>query len=397
MSGLWRGVSVLLTSGLMVLWSGSAAAHARSLSYGHWQLDDAGGTAAVRVSQLDLSRLGLDPRHTPDYLQAVAARVAGDLTLWSTQSACRPGPVQARSDDASGWVHLRWAVRCDGPPAALRTRLFESVAPAHLHIAVVVTEDGMTRQQVLGFADPVWHLTGPAAPTLSGFRAFVAVGFGHILSGADHLVFVGLLLLLAAGLREVVVLASVFTLAHCLTLALAALGWLRINSAWVEALIGLSIVLVAAEYLWTTARRDRGVPILTVVLLAVGMGLLWPAVPATLALGVVLFSACYFALLARHPRPQALRLLLVFGFGLVHGLGFAGEMLALAVPRDALLPALLGFNLGVELGQLAVIAVAWPLLGGVARWPALASTLRPALGVAALSVGSFWWVARILG
>lgn len=383
---------------VVALLSGAeVSAHARSLSYSHWQLSAAGATVAVRVSQLDLSRLGLDPRHTPDYAAVVAARVAGDLTLGSDQGACQPGAVHAEPDDDTGWVELRWQLQCPGPPSALRTRLFESVAPAHLHLALVRDEAGVSRQQMLGFADPVWRLKDPETTPSAGIASFAAVGFGHILSGADHLVFVGLLLLMACGLREVIVLASVFTVAHSLTLALAALGWLRVNGNWVEALVGLSIVLVAAELLWLAARRDRWIPVLTVGLLGLGVVVIGSVLPAAMAVGVLLFSACYFALLAHSTRPLRLRLVLVFGFGLVHGLGFAGEMLSLEVPRVALLGALLGFNVGVELGQLTVIALAWPLLQGLAWRPQVESVLRPSLGVAALTVGSFWWVSRVIG
>ena len=83
---------------------------------------------------------------------------------------------------------------------------------------------------------------------------------------------------------------------------------------------------------------------------------------ATLWVGLALFSACHFGLLRRSPRPARLRALLAFAFGLVHGFGFAGVLAEMALPTHRLAPALIGFNLGVELGQLSAVALIWPLL-----------------------------------
>ncbi len=390
------GIRPALLGVLVLLAAAGAEAHTRSLSYAHWQLGDDGGEARARVSHLDLSRLALDPRTTPDYDARVAAQVAADLQLWSAAGPCQPEHVRGRSGD-DGWIQVQWSSRCDGPPTAVRTRLLEAVAPAHLHLVSVASENGTQVQRALGFADPVLPVSGNVPAPAAGLVSYLKVGVGHILSGADHLVFVLLLLMLATGLREVIVLASTFTLAHSLTLVAASLGWVQVHSGWVEALIGLSIVLVAAEHLWARAGRDPGVPWLLLAALGVSGVALWPRLPLAMLAGLLMFTACYFALLRRSARPLRLRLLLVFGFGLVHGLGFAGEMLDLSVPRSLLLTALFGFNLGVELGQLAVIALLWPLLAGVARWPRAEEGLRHALGLAALMVGSFWWVSRLSG
>lgn len=380
---------------VLMAWAITAWSHARSVSYAHWQLQPDGGAVSARVSQLDLSRLGLDPRSTADYPQRVADQVSADLQLWSAGGRCTAGPVQASADDA-GWMRLRWSVQCSGQPLSIRTRLLEAVAPSHLHIVNVETVEGGVLQRVLGFADPEVRVAddGTDAP-VAGLLPFLKVGIGHILSGADHLVFVLLLLMLATRLGEVVALASAFTVAHSLTLAAAALGLVQVQGAWVEALIGLSIVLVAAEHLWQRAGRDPGVPVLTLMALLLSGLVLWPRLPLSMLAGLLLFTACYFGLLAYSPRPLRLRLLLAFGFGLVHGFGFAGEMLQIALPREALVVALLGFNLGVELGQLLVIALAWPLLRLLDRLPRAGGALRHALGISALAIGSYWWMVRV--
>ena len=113
--------------------------------------------------------------------------------------------------------------------------------------------------------------------------------------------------------------------------------------------------------------------------------------------GLALFSACHFGLLRGSARPARLRAVLAFAFGLVHGFGFAGLLMELALPVDRLVPALLGFNLGVELGQLAVVAVSWPLIVLLAhRSPAAHRLLAEAGSAAILALGVFWLEGRCI-
>jgi hypothetical protein len=230
----------------------------------------------------------------------------------------------------------------------------------------------------------------------TGFLRYVALGSEHILVGYDHLAFLLSLILLGGGLRGLSLVVTGFTLGHSVTLSLAALGWLQVDGALVEALIGFSIALVAAENAWLLAGRPRAVPLVAAGSLA-AMALLVPLglgrVDGLVLAGIALFSWCHFGLLGRAARPAPLRVIVAFAFGLVHGFGFAGVLHELALPPRGLALALGGFNAGVELGQLAVIGLVWPL----AR---LAGSLGAAravteLGSAALcGLGVFWLVVR---
>src|SRR5205823_877316 len=145
-----------------------------------------------------------------------------------------------------------------------------------------------------------------------------------------------------------------------LTLAVAALGWMRPERAPIEALIGLSIALVAAENVWLTGVRGRALPAtiagglaILAIVAAAGIG---RVPPLTLA-GLGLFAACYFPLLGRVARPATLRWGLAFLFGLVHGFGFAAVLTEARLEPGRLVRALVGFNAGVEAGQLAIVAL----------------------------------------
>ena len=215
--------------------------------------------------------------------------------------------------------------------------------------------DGQTRVYTLTAGQTTVQLFG-AADDPRGMgeiaKAYTLLGVEHILSGTDHLLFVIGLLFLVGFRRQLFWTISAFTLAHSLTLASSALGWLALRSPPVEATIALSIVLVAAEALHrrqTLARR-------------------WPA-------------------------------LVAFLFGLVHGLGFAGALKEIGLPDNHLLVALLTFNLGVEIGQLLTVGAAWLLWWGVGRlsvrWPRLAKTRSLVLyGIG--TVAAYWsWLRMV--
>jgi hypothetical protein len=209
------------------------------------------------------------------------------------------------------------------------------------------------------------------------------------------------LLLIGGGFGQVARVVTGFTVAHSITLGLVVLGYLRPNPAPVEALIGFSIALVAAENVWLTGRRSYTLP----GLIALALGLIAFAaarghgrVPALTLTGLGLFSFCYFGLLRRASRVSTLRWAIAFVFGLVHGCAFAGVLVEAGLPTERLAAALFGFNIGVELGQLAAVAVAWPVLR---RLETHGEGWRLAVlnygSTAVLALGVFWFVSRTFG
>jgi hypothetical protein len=399
-----RALSASLACLLLALAGGVARAHTRSISYSSWQLDEAGARVQVRFAALDLSllRLEADPGRT----DAVARYAAEHLVLERDGEPCALGDGPRALPASEGWRTFEWRVACPAGGRTLRSELLLDVAPSHLHFARVRDADGRVVERVLTAEDRTWTIDTDApadAARGTSFAAYVALGVEHIVSGWDHLAFVAALLLLASTLREVATLVTAFTLAHSVTLALAVLGVVHPDATAVEALIGFSIALVAAENAWLLAGRDRMIPSLTVAALAVmtalsalGVGALRPLA----LIGLGLFTLCHFALLDLAPRPERLRAAIAFAFGLVHGFGFAGVLAEMELPRGRLVPALLGFNVGVELGQLAVVAVAWPILRWIARHdPAGRPDRRVAeIGSAAIcGLGLFWFLTRAFG
>jgi hydrogenase/urease accessory protein HupE len=257
----------------------------------------------------------------------------------------------------------RLAFRVDCGPKRLRgeTIAVPGIAGSRVDAIVRLTwNDGRVASGVLRSdseelvvpAAPGAGILAPGAPVLTVARRYLALGISHILHGYDHVLFVIGLFLLVGSTRALVTTISAFTLAHSLTLAAAVLGLVDVPSAPVEATIALSIVLVARELV----RAADEAPTLT---------------------------RCY---------PWAV----AFTFGLLHGLGFAGALAETGVPADQIPLALVAFNLGVEAGQLLVVAALLGLAATIPRrlptWPWLRRVVPYAMGTLAVA----WTIERVL-
>jgi hydrogenase/urease accessory protein HupE len=200
----------------------------------------------------------------------------------------------------------------------------------------------------------------PAAPgTWAMLASYGALGVDHILQGVDHLLFVFALLLLIPDRRRLIGAVTAFTVAHSVSLGAAALGWIVVPAPPVEVVVALSIAFLAAELVKPEAARDR-------------VSARWPWIVA-------------------------------FGFGLLHGLGFARALLEVGLPAEDVPLALLAFNIGVEIGQLlfiAVVLLAGALLGRL--YPRLMThALAPggpglrATGYTVGTLAAFWVIERV--
>ncbi len=381
-----------------VLSGGQAFGHERSYSYSQWAVDGATARVALRLAARDLARL---PLSGPAREQALHGYLASRLRLLAGQQACRQrGPVR-RLAATRGFERFEWDLDC-GPdrPLRLASSLLVETAPRHLHFASI-DADGSRLEAVLAATDEPFtfggsHDTGGTSRT-EAFGSYLSVGLEHILTGYDHLAFLVALLLIGMTLGETAALVTGFTVGHSITLALAVLGMVRTDVAAVEAVIGLSIALVAAENIWLTGGRRRteslavsGTVALVAVAAALGAGrLAWPVLG-----GLALFAFCYFGILQRSPRPGRMRWWVATAFGLAHGFGFAGALTEGGLPQDYLGSALAGFNVGVELGQLGFVVLAWPLLGLALRRGPHGRLVAELGSAAVLALGVFWFVGR---
>jgi hydrogenase/urease accessory protein HupE len=230
---------------------------------------------------------------------------------------------------------------------AVTTRMFP-YDPQHQTFVNFYERDTLASQAILDASRArVEYFAGTRQGTIAVIRKFVPAGVQHILIGPDHLLFLVGLLLLGGSLRQLALVVSAFTVAHSVTLSLAALNIFSPSPRIVEPAIALSIVYVGADNLMVRGGRDvRG----------------WIA----------------------------------FAFGLVHGFGFANVLREMDLPRRALGWSLFSFNVGVEIGQLfVVVAVASALVALRTRNEAAGRRLAFAGSIVVIAAGAYWFIQRV--
>jgi len=404
-----RALRALLLLMLLGAWSRQALAHDRTTSYSSWEIRGRTAAVTVRLAQIDVTRFPWAATAGDHLDQLLGEYLTTHLELLAGDTPCTvsDGP-RSLVTNTIGRLAYEWRLTCpDNGVLQIRSKLLLDVAPQHLHFARVHRDGAPLLERVLSERESSWPLPkAGAGPDNSGVQGttlvgYLGIGIDHILSGYDHLAFLLALLLIGGSLGEVAKVVTGFTVAHSITLGLTVLGYVRPDPAPIEALIGLSIALVAAENVWLVGGRSRVVPWLIAAILALlavaaedGQG----KVPALTLAGLALFAFCYFDLLERVARPASLRWGIAFIFGLIHGFGFASVLVEARLPTSRLVEALFGFNAGVEVGQLAVVALLWPVLHFVARrgdgWRLAVLNYGSA---AVLTLGVFWFVSRAFG
>jgi hydrogenase/urease accessory protein HupE len=249
----------------------------------------------------------------------------------------------------------RWLVRADGGLAGRRIDFVGLQGTITDVLVRIQTLDGLHSTTLVRPSQPWIEVEAKQGP-LAVAGAYILHGIEHILFGFDHLLFVLALVLIVQDRRVLLWTITAFTLAHSITLSLAALGFVHVPGPPVEATIALSIVLLAYEII----RIGWSEPSLT----------------------------------ARWPWAVA------FSFGLLHGFGFAGALTELGLPQGDVPLALFSFNVGVELGQLAFIAAVLGAMALARRLPLPVLAERYAVPATTYALGglaAFWFVERVAG
>jgi hydrogenase/urease accessory protein HupE len=302
-----------------------AVAHTVGVSSGEYRLDGkvlygdigmAGRELARWLPAIDANHDGLiDADELSAGREAVARALVGGVTVDADGKTCPGSLDRTWALEAEGGVVFQVRYTCPEVPGrlTLAAPILDALAPGHRHLARVFRA-GKANVRVLDRSHAAWTLD-EASPSASAARmawSMLKLGIEHILTGADHLVFLLGLILVGGKLRSLVGVVTAFTLAHSITLALASLSVLTPSPRLVEPAIALSIAYVGVENFFVKDASKR-----------------WR---------------------------------ITFPFGLIHGFGFAGALREIALPRGQIPIALVSFNLGVEVGQFAVLAVALPVI-----------------------------------
>lgn len=369
-----RSFGILFVVLMTMLQSAGAEAHGRSTSYITVTMHGALATFRVKMALLDLNALqatwaNVKPPREPMAVLPEAVRLANE------NNHCRfvPGTFQELIAE-HGSVAFEWQSRCttEHDEALLVTKLhsdllFDVVAA---HISLIRFHDNAGAIEVDSvFTEGRREIVLPSHTNTrssdSGFLHFGRAGIEHLLTGWDHLAFLLALVLASRSLKGAIVCLTGFTLGHSLTLSMAVLGHAATKTTTVEALIAISILLVALENVWLAEERSKLnfpatviVGLLFLTLLGFSLG----TISAVALLGLTLFEICFLGLLARSSEPEKLRWVSASLFGLLHGFGFAGMLKQMDLPAGQRAIPLASFNIGIEIAQIAVVCLAWPLL-----------------------------------
>lgn len=327
------------------------------------------GTEAFEAGDPDAEAAALE-----EHLDTVLAYVGERFTVTSPSGAAcdasSAGPITMTEEEGAPYAVLVLDLACpdDGEGHVIRSELFPDSEEYVTGTKTIVSYDidGRTGSASLDASQPSFSTE---QSTLERFWEFFHLGAEHLLTGIDHILFLLALIAGSRRLREVVLAATSFTIAHSVTFILAATGLVSVPAEIIEPIIAISISIVAAWYLWRLWRRGAAATELDSTSGPLGLD-----------------------------RAGWVRLMVVFAFGLVHGLGFAS---ALGIDQPwswTLLWSLLVFNVGIEAVQLGIIAVVFPLLTLLRRRaPRLGLWATGALAVSVTVAGLIWFVQRILG
>jgi len=293
---------------------------------------------------------------------AIQQYILSGVHIIQREQACSvtPGETMLNNRQDTVFLHLPIRVVCADSieQLTLQYQLFFSQDIRHHAIWTIASSSGSVNR--ISSANNRWLQVDLMEPTsYLGFKEFVSQGIWHIWIGLDHILFLILLMLAVENSlkhlqrREhnrqrwlrVIKTVTAFTLAHSVTLALATTGWFMLPTSWVESAIALSVILAGFNVLfkWVNER-------------------LW---------------------------------LFAFGFGLIHGFGFASVLLDLGLQKSNLLLNLLAFNLGVELGQLVIVVLAIPVIAGLGKMNSSGIFIRHTATAGVIMLASVWFVQRI--
>jgi hypothetical protein len=385
--------------GLLLLCGASAQAHTKSETHSVWQIAGNVVHLSFTIPLLESKRLAQNDADQPpdarvlDYLQQ-------HITVRSAQGACpvRPGRALAATSQ-----FRRFELTFTCPSATdikLHSSAFFELVPSHVTFAQIEPGDGQFIEQLFTRdQQDVEASAGDARLRDASFFEYIRLGIMHILTGPDHMSFLLGLVLISRRLRDLVFVVTGFTIGHSLTLALAVTGLLRPHAEYIDALVALTIAMIGAENIAVATHRPGvvatgiGLPLLAMALASfAGIG----ALPPLLLLGAALFCSNYLMLSGHMRDAGRLRLVVTLVFGLIHGFGFAATLLEMQLPSAKLAQILVGFNIGVEIGQLSLVLALMALVTLLAR---MKLTLpRPivvdAVAAGLVAVGTYWFVSR---
>jgi hypothetical protein len=388
-----------LVVALALLGPAGAWAHTLSETHSSWRVEGANVRLTFTVPDLEAKRLAPNGDESD---AALAAYLTPRVYPLAGGTPCPRlmGPQKVSSEP--GYRRFEFEFACGaGKGLAVHSGAFFREVPSHVNYAQVQTADGTFIEQLITADQQTLDLSSDSGAKLrnASFFDYMYMGIHHIATGVDHMLFLVGLTMISRRLRDLVFVVSGFTIGHSLTLALAVTGLVRPQAEYIDALVALTIVLIGAENLAVQTHRPGALAIgfISLMLLMTAIKLAgFGGLPVPLSIGAAMFTACYLMISGHLNDAGRIRLIVSLVFGLIHGFGFAAGLMEMRLPQDRLAELLVGFNLGVEVGQLTVVlslsAIVWLLVKY--KWALPRPIVVDVAASFLVAVGLFWFVSR---
>jgi hypothetical protein len=399
MRALWLEFAALL---FIVTAAPQALAHTKSETQSVWRVVGSTVHVVYTIPEIEIPRLA-HPDGTPPSDTDVANYVRQNVSVLEGDEPCERTEDVRKVAASSGFRRFEFAFKCSDPGRMrIHSSAFFAIVPTHVTYAQIITGKGDYISQLLEPSQQTLALSsisGESPLQNASFLQYIAMGIDHIFTGYDHQAFLLALVLLSTRLRDLIFVITGFTVGHSISLSLAVTGVIRPHAEYIDSLVGLTIALIAAENIADSAHRRGTIAlafggIMLAFALATSAGL--HGLPFYLVVGAAIFATNYMMLAGFIKDAARLRLVVTLIFGTIHGFSFAANLLEMRLPAGRLAQLLVGFNVGVEIGQLAVVAVILSVLFALRRLNL--ALPRPitvdVLSAVLVALGLYWFVSR---
>lgn len=380
-----------------------ASAHTLSESHSAWQVQGNNVHLQFTVPDLEAKRLSKSGHDLPPSKQ-LGAYLAARVSVNAGKDKCPMAEGPRALSATAGYSRFEFLFKCPSDKdVTIHSDAFYDLVPSHTDFAQIENAKGQFFEQLLTDDHrelDVSEANGKSELENAGLLKYIEMGIMHIFTGIDHMSFMLGLVLISRRVRDLLFVVTGFTIGHSMTLALAVTGIIRPDGQFIDALVAFTIAMIGAENIGDSTHSPLGVSFgmggllfLMAIAKYFGFGV---TLPTMLLLGGGLFGASYLMMTGHMKDAGRVRLVMTLVFGLIHGFGFASNLLEMRLPTNRLAELLVGFNVGVEIGQLTVVLTA--LLFAYALVKVRLAVPRPLFTDVAsaflVGEGLYWFITR---
>ena len=389
---------------LLILFQSESVAHTKSVSYSTWNIQEDQIILNFTVSSREITKLREYQINYPNLNDSLKSHLI--QKIHSDQIESEPLINVLNTEIGMTGLSLIFDTNQFEKYIFDMNIFFEEI-PSHIHYARINHHMGQMRTLVLNQNNHEIIIFGELNEAeeqewFDSFKQYIGLGFTHILEGIDHLLFLLALLILCKSFKSLVFAATGFTIGHSLTLGLAASDIVIPEVNIIESLIGWTIILASIESINLPRHELRKIQS-GILLIVIAMILLSALNINELKIGFILgLGMLTLAILKLGEEPdqsEKLRPILAIIFGTIHGFGFANILTEISLDRTNFLVSLLGFNIGVEIGQILVLVIMWGLMSFLAT-KILTNNIKKITGLVSsilCSIGLYWFLTRLMG